>query len=357
MQYVHSTCLDQWRALSVRNSSSVACDQCGAPYRFRRSRFVGLATSPPLLLAVTILLFTTLIWSAGFVASFIIDVADSDVQRYDDTGATKPPCSDMLLDALLDDDDDDDLLSYTWLDYPVYTPHVLNLVHASMRQFGAGMPSMVRQFITFTGDGDAEGDGDGEGEAQEGGDPWKDPHNGGWDQIVGDWIYGNERAVPTKDGKVDAGEIEEHTTGSVTDEHEAPAAEAEASHRGPKAQKERYDARQAEPVTPDSDPSRSPTDSQALVACTPTPAHARQTWIEKLTYQFGLGTGLVGITSFMNMLIGVNSFGPFHLGRGLARMTGGANRGGGRRGGGGGNEGVNLASVVLVLLVIIGIIR
>lgn len=31
MKYVHASCLDTWRAASLRSSSAVACDQCGAP--------------------------------------------------------------------------------------------------------------------------------------------------------------------------------------------------------------------------------------------------------------------------------------------------------------------------------------
>ncbi len=76
MKYVHATCLDQWRAASARSSSAVACDQCGAPYRFRKSKYVGLATSPTLLFIVSLFLFLTLIWTVGLVATFFMDVYD-----------------------------------------------------------------------------------------------------------------------------------------------------------------------------------------------------------------------------------------------------------------------------------------
>ncbi|KAN0066011.1 hypothetical protein ACQY0O_000103 [Thecaphora frezii] len=78
MKYVHATCLDRWRALSARTSSGVACDQCGAPYRFRQSRFVGLATSPSLLFGLSVFLFLALIWTTGLVASLVL-------QRYDNS--------------------------------------------------------------------------------------------------------------------------------------------------------------------------------------------------------------------------------------------------------------------------------
>lgn len=83
MKYVHATCLDQWRAASARSSSAVACDQCGAPYRFRKSRFVGLATSPTLLFIVSLFLFLLLIWTVGVVATLFMDI-------YDQPSATKP---------------------------------------------------------------------------------------------------------------------------------------------------------------------------------------------------------------------------------------------------------------------------
>ena len=76
MKYVHATCLDQWRAASARSSSAVACDQCGAPYRFRKSKFVGLATSPTLLFVVSLFLFLLLIWTVGVVATFCMDLYD-----------------------------------------------------------------------------------------------------------------------------------------------------------------------------------------------------------------------------------------------------------------------------------------
>ncbi len=76
MKYVHATCLDQWRAASARSSSAVACDQCGAPYRFRKSKFVGLATSPTLLFIVSLFLFLLLIWTVGLVATFCMDLYD-----------------------------------------------------------------------------------------------------------------------------------------------------------------------------------------------------------------------------------------------------------------------------------------
>lgn len=77
MKYVHATCLDQWRAASARSSSAVACDQCGAPYRFRKSKFVGLATSPTLLFVISLFLFLLLIWTVGVVATFCMDLYDT----------------------------------------------------------------------------------------------------------------------------------------------------------------------------------------------------------------------------------------------------------------------------------------
>lgn len=74
-------------------------------------------------------------------------------------------------------------------------------------------------------------------------------------------------------------------------------------------------------------------------------------------FTVSLGFSLVGIVSFVNLLLGVSFLGPFNLhnfglGRSFARMTGGGRRNGGQRG-----EGVNIASIVLVILVLIGILR
>ena len=63
--------------MSSRNSSVVACDQCGAPYRFRKSKFVGLATSPSLLFVVSVVVFLFIIWTVGFVAGLVLDRYDS----------------------------------------------------------------------------------------------------------------------------------------------------------------------------------------------------------------------------------------------------------------------------------------
>lgn len=69
-----------------------------------------------------------------------------------------------------------------------------------------------------------------------------------------------------------------------------------------------------------------------------------------------VGFSLVGILSFVNILVGASFIGPinlhnFGLGRSFARMTSGG------RGRNGNQDGVNIASILIVLLVIIGVVR
>lgn len=76
MRYIHSGCLDAWRKHSRNSNSAVACDQCGAPYRFRSSRFVGLANSRALILLVSVLIFLVLVWFVGFFTLWMADRFD-----------------------------------------------------------------------------------------------------------------------------------------------------------------------------------------------------------------------------------------------------------------------------------------
>lgn len=70
-----------------------------------------------------------------------------------------------------------------------------------------------------------------------------------------------------------------------------------------------------------------------------------------------VGFSLVGILSFVNLLVGASFLGPinlhnFGLGRPFARMTSG-----GRGSRNGNRDGVNIASILIVLLVLIGVVR
>ncbi|KAJ1030398.1 hypothetical protein NDA16_001307 [Ustilago loliicola] len=82
-----------------------------------------------------------------------------------------------------------------------------------------------------------------------------------------------------------------------------------------------------------------------------------QGWLGKLLIQFSVGFSLVGILSFVNLLVGASFLGPinlhnFGLGRSFARMTSG-----GRGSRNGNRDGVNIASILIVLLVLIGVVR
>ncbi|CEH12906.1 Zinc finger, RING/FYVE/PHD-type [Ceraceosorus bombacis] len=79
MKYVHAGCLEEWRRLSPRSSSALRCDQCRAPYRFKKSRFVGFGTSPGLVLLVSMLLFGILAYGAGVICELAYSRFDSSV--------------------------------------------------------------------------------------------------------------------------------------------------------------------------------------------------------------------------------------------------------------------------------------
>lgn len=99
-RYVHQGCLKRWRAASANSgeltthsetsgesvqvnqadlnlaASFYECDQCKYRYQFRRTRIASLVTHPATLLSVTCILFTMLIYVAGFMANRMIAIAE-----------------------------------------------------------------------------------------------------------------------------------------------------------------------------------------------------------------------------------------------------------------------------------------
>ncbi|WFD08453.1 hypothetical protein MVES1_003829 [Malassezia vespertilionis] len=69
MKYVHEDCLDQWRAFSSRPSSAIACDQCGAEYKFRPTLWMRLLTSRVFMWITTLLLYVVVIITVGMLGS------------------------------------------------------------------------------------------------------------------------------------------------------------------------------------------------------------------------------------------------------------------------------------------------
>ncbi|MCO5575619.1 hypothetical protein L7F22_029421 [Adiantum nelumboides] len=416
MKFVHSACLTRWRALSTRQSSVVACDQCGAAYRFRKSRFVGMATNQYLLFLVTLLLFTLLVWTVGFAA-------EGAVRRWEGGGPSTVATtskSSSIIDSLFGSDDDDEAEahderrdsvyyydsftgaytlqtgSYYYFDSLGYW----SLFKAAVRHVGSGRAlNAAKELVRGDIDRDDDDGGDGGGRRREGEEEQEEEQEdvGTWQALKNDWLYGPSGLWPTAKSAGDGGvggderveeSVEEEKSIGVEDVL-AETEEASAPRRTHAG--ERYDARQARPLAageagkrgekkvrkpgksaePAQDPVSGILDRIAMqceytgavfvvVAAT---ADHRADMTNRAPVS--LGFSIVGIFSFINLLLGISFWGPFHLGnfglgRGFARLTGSARRRGGGGGGGGGGQGSDggtIASVVLLLLVIIGILR
>ncbi|EPQ32477.1 uncharacterized protein PFL1_00671 [Pseudozyma flocculosa PF-1] len=457
MKYVHATCLDRWRALSARSSSVVSCDQCGAPYRFRKSPFVGLATSPSLLFALSVFLFVALIWTTGAVASLVlshfdtglVDPATSAVIRSTQAGGAGPSGgAGGLLDWLDQMDPDDEVQTVDWevdRDYGYsglwFEPVAyVQLIRDAVRQFTSGeVASAVQGLVAhgggLAGDGlasdDDDNDGSGSGSDDGRGAGAGEEHQSFWSALKWEWTYGKDglwagqhasssadsAGAATASGKRDSvdptlpccdrdraaapmaaisgegepgaarsqgGPItattspvdseEGKTTGATSGERQKTtsssraeqdkkrtAAAARSESRTKKKHKEKK--RSSAGGGGGSKARSNPRASRRKQRRADEVVERGPGWIDRILLQFSLGFSLVGIVSFVNLLLGFTFLGPLNLnlglGRTFARLTGGGRRG--RRptaaGGGGGEEGVNLASILVVLLVLIGIIR
>lgn len=117
-----------------------------------------------------------------------------------------------------------------------------------------------------------------------------------------------------------------------------------------------YDARAALDVNDSNDKERRRKRAAAKSRRSKTDQNEPQGWLNKLLVQFSVGFSLVGILSFVNLLVGVSFIGPinlhnFGLGRSFARMTSGG------RGRNANQDGASIASILIVLLVVIGVVR
>ncbi|PWZ02767.1 hypothetical protein BCV70DRAFT_142650, partial [Testicularia cyperi] len=355
MKYVHATCLDRWRTISVRTSSSVACDQCGAPYRFRRSRFVGIATSPTLLFLLSCFLFLLLIWTVGFAASFWMDMDSVSADNLSAETQVKAqsgswwPWSRSPGDEL-------DLVPVPWTELDVdysysayfgyggiaYEPAAyLKLIKEAVRQFTSGEAAeAVKEAVGF----------DDVAEPTE-----LEEHETFWSALKREWMYGDGGLWPGQ------GPEKESFSNDAASQKPAKVAEDQSKRERLLRPNEKYDARLASPYDP-SGRARAERDSSRRRGKSPRAAsHSRQptravpSWLNKIILQFSLGFSLVGIVSFVNLLFGFSFVGPFNLhnfglGRSFARMTNNQRRNGGQ-------DGANMASVVIVILVIIGVVR
>ncbi|TKY90489.1 hypothetical protein EX895_000487 [Sporisorium graminicola] len=357
MKYVHATCLDQWRAASARSLSAVACDQCGAPYRFRKSKFVGLATSPTLLFIVSLFLFLLLIWTTGVVATFFMDI-------YDQPAATEPSRSSQKAKpgswwpwraSVLDHDTslasvESDAWSHLDADYTpglwsysnlMYEPAAYaKLIKQAVRSFASGEAvDAVREVVGLQDVAEAP-----QIEQQE-----PQEERGFWSSLKYEWMYGDgglwekkasspsPAALPSQDASTShSGSADAHVTQSKA--------------------RERYDARAALDVNDKNAKERRRKKTATKTRRSKPSQIEPQGWLNKLLVQFSVGFSLVGIISFVNLLVGASFIGPinlhnFGLGRSFARMTSGG------RGRNTNQDGVSIASILIVLLVVIGVVR
>ncbi|GAA6052645.1 hypothetical protein JCM3770_003909 [Rhodotorula araucariae] len=76
-RHVHTKCLESWRKASANPRAFYQCDQCGYQYRFRRTAFARAITNPLTVSFLTCLLFSALVFLAGFLANSLIAVVEA----------------------------------------------------------------------------------------------------------------------------------------------------------------------------------------------------------------------------------------------------------------------------------------
>lgn len=72
MRYVHVSCINAWRGTGANAKAFMECPQCHFRYQIRRTRVSGLATSKPILLLCTFLLFSILSITLGSILRFLL---------------------------------------------------------------------------------------------------------------------------------------------------------------------------------------------------------------------------------------------------------------------------------------------
>lgn len=332
----------------MRQSSIMACDQCGSPYKFRKSRFVGLATNRWLTLLVSCILFIVLIWSVGFTAETIVRRWDDPVQAIENKNAAKTSTRSRIWQSIFGEDDDNSANSFGGYDDDVYSYgygyvstfyaeplSYYRLVKAAVKYVGSGRATKAVKDLVVQRDKI----------------PLQEKEMGWFAALLDDWKYGSgglwEGQTPTSD-------ISSKTEAS-TGEKKVQSVDHDDAHSKETAKRERYDARTASNLVSGEKPKRNqktPTYDEI--------SSISSSWLDRLTTQFSLGFSLVGILSFINLLLGASFWAPtlnMGLGRSFARLTGGGRRRGGGGGGGGGGDGGTIASVILLFLVVIGIIK
>ena len=363
MKYVHATCLDQWRAASARSTSAIACDQCGAPYRFRKSKFVGLATSPSLLFIVSLFLFLLLIWITGVAATFFLDFYDrpADIRAQSTTRKVNSRSWWPWRASGPNQDSEHGLFeteAWAYLDGDYATPGLWS--YGSLVYEPAAYIKLIKEAVRSFATGEAVDAVRGVVGLQDGVKPEEDLQQepettqGFWSMLKSEWLYGDGGLWAQSAASQSLSAQSTQSTGrSSSFGSELHGATPKKGKR-----REKYDARAASDAG-DAEALRRRRQRQAVKAARHSPSSPSpgpHGWVGKLLLQFSVGFSLVGILSFVNLLVGASFLGPinlhnFGLGRSFARMTSRS------RGRNGNQDGVNIASILIVLLVIIGVLR
>lgn len=413
MKFVHQGCLTRWRSTSRRQTSIMQCDQCGAPYRFKKSPFVGLATNKFLLVILSCFMFISLVWIVGYAAEATMAYMDEQAVQTRNARKTKSSSywpswltwesddsygnqfstgsriySSINLDRSGDAGyDDDDFYGYRYdYRYGYSEPAAYyTLIKAAVKYVGSGrafrhiLPSSETEYIVPKESSMVIEDDINAIEQN-----IHDEEKGWWSALIDDWKYGHggiwegQRPVSEQNQRKKGRQAvdQEHSQHSEVKENadivgktpslpeEATGTSEEDSKRKFVPHKERYDARSARPLAKGEKIVR-PVTRKRVSAKKARKTNSKQnntestpSLLERIFLQMSLGASLVGMSSFLTLLLGISTWAPFHLnlglGRGFARVARRRARG---SSGGGGGEGEALVAVFLLVLVIVGIIR
>lgn len=350
----------------------MACDQCGSPYRFRSSPFVGLATNRLLLFAVSMGLFISIVWIVGFSAEYIVQYMDKSLdkdskpldhshkyknywlhQKDGNEGSATYRLYDYInLDQAGDDGSDDAGSYYDYRYRLAYSEPAayVTLVKAAIKYVGSGR---AFQHVWFDGASNNE-----EVETQN----TEESEMGWWQTLLDNWKYGKggiwegQKPEDRQTSHIESTEVSSMEPLSSVVPEEVIAK----SSNGVRV-RERYDARSATSLGPGEKPRRLPPGQRPSKSSY---LHSQKkekpigpSILERLLLQLSLGASLVGMSSFLTLLLGISTWGPFHLNLGLGRGFARVARRRARGATGGNSEGEALVAVFLLFLVFVGIIR
>ncbi|KAF9213599.1 hypothetical protein BGZ59_005120 [Podila verticillata] len=82
MKYVHVECLNAWRERSPKKESHYKCDTCKYSFSFRRTSFARYLAHPLTVFVLTILVFITAVFAAGFVMKLLLYLTMDEAQEF-----------------------------------------------------------------------------------------------------------------------------------------------------------------------------------------------------------------------------------------------------------------------------------